>query len=145
MTLALRSVAALFFIYTIVSTGLAETHRFEPKVFYNTFSSAHPLALRIKPGDQVNTYTIDAGGRDATGAQRGRNPNPQTGPFYIEGAEAGDTLVVHLLRLETNRSTGYSGSLLAPYSVDPGFLRTEALREAKQLTWQIDKQKASRL
>src|SRR5215831_19784773 len=33
------------------------------------------------------------------------------------------------------------GSLLAPYSVDPGFLRTEALREAKQLTWQIDKQK----
>jgi acetamidase/formamidase len=89
----------------------------------------------------VNTYTIDAGGRDATGAQRGRGPNPQTGPFYIEGAEAGDTLVVHLLRLETNRSTGYSGSLLAPYSVDPGFLRTEALREAKQLTWQIDKQK----
>jgi acetamidase/formamidase len=89
----------------------------------------------------VNTYTIDAGGRDASGAQRGRGPNPQTGPFYIEGAEAGDTLVVHLLRLETNRSTGYSGSLLAPYSVDPGFLRTEALREAKQLTWQIDKQK----
>ena len=43
--------------------------------------------------------------------------------------------------VETNRSTGYSGSLLAPYSVDPGFLRTEALREAKQLTWQIDKQK----
>ena len=89
----------------------------------------------------MNTYTIDAGGRDATGAQRGRGPNPQTGPFYIEGAEPGDTLVVHLLRLETNRSTGYSGSLLAPYSVDPGFLRTEALREAKQLTWQIDKQK----
>jgi hypothetical protein len=50
MTLDLRSVAALLFIHTIVSTGLAETHRFEPKVFYNTFSGAHPLALRIKPG-----------------------------------------------------------------------------------------------
>src|SRR6266568_2830662 len=142
MTLSLRGAATLLLIQTIAATGLSETHRFEPKVFYNTFSGAHPPALRIKPGDRVNTYTIDAGGRDATGAQRGRGPNPQTGPFYIEGAEPGDTLVVHLLRLETNRSTGYSGSLLAPYSVDPVFLRTEALREAKQLTWQIDKQKA---
>ncbi len=141
MTLSLRGAATLLLIQTIAATGLSETHRFEPKVFYNTFSGAHPPALRIKPGDRVNTYTIDAGGRDAAGAQRGRGPNPETGPFYIEGAEPGDTLVVHLLRLETNRSTGYSGSLLAPYSVDPGFLRTEALREAKQLTWQIDKQK----
>ena len=129
-------------VFAVTLPTRAETHRFEPKVFYNTFSSAHPPALRIKPGDRVNTYTIDAGGKDATGTQRGQGPNPQTGPFYIEGAEPGDTLVVHLLRLETNRSTGYSGSLLAPYSVDPVFLRTEALREAKQLTWQIDKQKA---
>jgi len=104
MTLSLRGAATLLLIHTIASTGLSETHRFEPKVFYNTFSGAHPPALRIKPGDRVNTYTIDAGGRDATGAQRGRGPNPQTGPFYIEGAEPGDTLVVHLLRLETNRS-----------------------------------------
>src|SRR6059036_606470 len=79
--LTFRSVAALLFIHTIVSTGLSETHRFEPKVFYNTFSGAHPVALRIKPGDQVNTYTIDAGGRDATGAQRGRGPNPQNRTF----------------------------------------------------------------
>src|SRR5579862_1379009 len=62
------------------------------------------------------------------------------GPFYIEGAEPGDTLVVHLLRLETNRATGYSASLLAPYTADPGFLRLEALREPRTLTWRIDKQ-----
>jgi acetamidase/formamidase len=49
--------------------------------------------------------------------------------------------VVHLLRLETNRATGYSASLLAPYISDPGFLRLEALREPKAVTWQIDKQK----
>src|SRR2546427_12734114 len=141
MTLSLRGAATLLLIHTIAATGLSETHRFEPKVFYNTFSGAHPPALRIKPGDRVNTYTIDAGGRDATGAQRGRGPNPQTGPFYIEGAEPGDTLVVHLLRLETNRSTGWSATLLAPYTVDPGFLRLEALREPKTVPWQIDKQK----
>src|SRR5437762_4887991 len=139
--LTFRSVAALLFIHTIVSTGLSETHRFEPKVCYNTFSGADPPALRIKPGDSVNTYTIDAGGKDAAGAQRGRGPNPETGPFYIEGAEPGDTLVVRLLRLETNRATGFSASLLAPYTADPGFLRLDALREPKQVMWQIDKQK----
>src|SRR3989442_10321340 len=80
MTLSLRGAATLLLIHTIAATGLSETHRFEPKVFYNTFSGAHPPALRIKPGDRVNTYTIDAGGRDATGTQRGQGPNPQTGP-----------------------------------------------------------------
>jgi acetamidase/formamidase len=73
--------------------------------------------------------------------QRAPGPNPEIGPFYIEGAEPGDTLVVHLLRLETNRDTGYSGSLLAPYTIDPAFLRQQALREAKRVTWQIDKAK----
>ncbi len=49
--------------------------------------------------------------------------------------------MVHLLRLETNRATGYSASLLAPYTADPGFLRGKPLREPKMATWQIDKQK----
>jgi acetamidase/formamidase len=116
----------------------AETHRFAPTQFYNTFSGAHPPALRIKPGDHVITYTIDAGGVDSKGVQRGQGDNPEIGPFYIEGAEPGDTLVVHILSLETNRSTGFSGSVLAPYTADPGFLRSEAVRDAKRATWQID-------
>ena len=125
----------------LAATGFAETYRFEPKEFYNTFSSAHKPVLRIKPGDHVVTFTIDAGGADSAGVRRGQGPNPQTGPFYIEGAEPGDTLVVHLLRLETNRATGFSASLLAPYTADPGFLRLEALREPKTANWRIDKQK----
>ena len=127
--------------FVLAATGLAETHRFEPKEFYNTFSGAYVPVLRIKPGDKVVTYTIDARGIDSKGVQRGRGPNPETGPFYIEGAEPGDTLVVHLLRLETNRATGFSASLLAPYTADPGFLRLEALREPKMAIWHIDKKK----
>jgi amidase len=128
-------------VLALAATAFAETHRFEPKEFHNTFSGAHQPVLRIKPGDHVVTYTIDARGVDSAGAQRGQGPNPETGPFYIEGAEPGDMLAVHLLRLETNRATGYSGTLLAPYTADPGFLRLEALREPKTVTWQIDKQK----
>ena len=109
----------LLLLFALVTTGFAETHRFEPKEFYNTFSSAHAPVLHIKPGDHVITYTIDARGVDSAGVQRGRGPNPETGPFYIEGAEPGDTLVVHLLRLDTNRATGFSASLLAPYTADP--------------------------
>ena len=132
--LTFRSVAALLFIHTIVSTGLSETHRFEPTEFYNTFSGAHKAVLRIKPGDHVITSTIDAGGTDAAGVRRGQGPNPETGPFYIEGAESGDTLVVHLLRLETNRTTGFSASLLAPYTADPGFLRQTVVRAGGELS-----------
>ncbi|MGA2717062.1 MAG: acetamidase/formamidase family protein [Bryobacteraceae bacterium] len=131
----------LFLTLALAATGFAETHRFEPTKFYNTFSGAHEPGLRIKPGDHVITSTIDARGVDSAGTQRGQGPNPETGPFFIEGAEPGDTLVVHLLRLETNRATGFSASLLAPYTADPGFLRLEASREPKQATWQIDKQK----
>jgi amidase len=136
-----RFCVKLLFAFSLAASGFAETHRFEPNEFHNTFSSAHTPVLRIKPGDHVVTFTIDARGADSAGVQRGQGPNPQTGPFYIEGAEPGDTLVVHLLRLETNRATGWSATLLAPYTADPGFLRLEALREPKMATWQIDKQK----
>ena len=43
------------------------THEFEATTYYNTFSFAHPPALRISPGDRVVTKTIDAGGSDEHG------------------------------------------------------------------------------
>jgi acetamidase/formamidase len=119
----------------------AETHRFRPTTFYNTFSFAHPPALRIKPGDRVITVTIDAGGLDANDQRVASGPNPQTGPFYVEGAEPGDMLVVTLNRIEPNRGNARSATLLAPYTVDPGFLRSNAERQARQETWMIDKTK----
>lgn len=122
------------------SSGLqAETHRFIPERFYNTYSFAHPPALRIKPGDRVVTKTIDAAGVDWTGKSVASGPNPQTGPFYIEGAEPGDMIVVTIEKLETNRAMAYSGSLLAPYAVDPAAIAARADRDAKRLTWTIDK------
>lgn len=112
-----------------------------PTTFYNTFSGAHPPALRIKPGDRVVTKTVDAGGADWNEKQVANGPNPQTGPFYIEGAEPGDMLVVSITRLETNRRTAYSSSLLAPYTVDPTSLISRVDREPRRVTWLIDKAK----
>src|SRR5262245_61489092 len=117
----------------------ADTHTFIPQTFYNTFSFAHPPALRIKPGDRVVTKTADAAGVDWNGKTVASGPNPQTGPFYVEGAEPGDMLVVTIERLETNRATAYSGSLLAPYTVDPAAIGARVDREPKRATWTIDK------
>src|SRR6059036_866110 len=117
----------------------AETHRFVPQQFYNTYSFAHPPALHIKPGDRVVTKTIDAAGVDWNGKQAGTGPNPQTGPFYVDGAEPGDVLVVTIEKLETNRAMAYSSSLPAPYAVDPAVIGQRTDRDARRLTWTIDK------
>ena len=52
--------------------------------------------------------------------------NPQTGPFYVEGAEPGDTLVVELLQLRPNRSYGFTGTMVAPNVVDPAYAKAAA-------------------
>jgi amidase len=117
----------------------AETHRFMPTQFYNTYSAAHPPALRIAPGDRVVTKTIDASGMDWDGKTVASGPNPQTGPFYIEGAEPGDMLAIRFDRIETNRAMAYSASLLAPYAVDPQAIAARTDREARRVTWTIDK------
>src|SRR5580765_8468282 len=107
------SAGALSISGTVVAQA-PQAHTFVPDKFYTTFSGAHPPALHIKPGDRVVTKTIDAGGADWNEKQVASGPNPQTGPFYVEGAEPGDMLVVSIIRLDTNRTTAYSSSLLAP-------------------------------
>src|SRR5205823_3884371 len=139
MTTTLR----VFLVATIVSAVsarlTADTHTFVPTAFYNTYSFAHPPALRIKPGDRVVTKTVDAGGVDWDGKTVASGPNPQTGPFYVEGAEPGDMLVVTIDTLATNRAMAYSNSLLAPYAVEPGAIAARVDREPRRLTWTIDK------
>ena len=116
---------------------------FIPERFYNTFSFAHPPALRIKPGERIATKTADAAGVDWNGKQVAQGPNPQTGPFYVEGAEPGDMLVVSIEKIELNRTTGYSSSLLAPYAVDPAALIARVDREPRRANWILDKAKGT--
>src|ERR1700730_9240909 len=130
---------ALVLASTALGAQTPQTHRFIPRTFYNTFSGSHPPALRIKPGDRVMTKTIDASGADWNGQSVASGPNPQTGPFYVEGAEPGDVLVVTFERIETNRAMAYSSTLLAPYAVDPAAIAARVDREPKRSTWTIDK------
>src|SRR5438270_3879376 len=131
MTTTLRVFRVATIVSAVSARLTADTQTFVPTAFYNTYSFAHPPALRIKPGDRVATKTIDAGGVDWNGKTVAPGPNPQTGPFYVDGAEPGDLLVVTIEKLETNRASGYSSSLLSPYTVDPTAIASRTDREAK--------------
>lgn len=85
-----------------------QRHEFTPTVFYRQFSPNNKPVLTISPGDTVHTTTVDAGGTDEKGVSRVLGGNPETGPFYIEGANPGDTLVVHILKLRLNRDYAVS-------------------------------------
>ncbi len=97
----------------------ARTHDFEPTQFHRYFSSAIKPALRIQSGDTVRTWAVDAGGRDKEGKQRVGGGNPQTGPFYVEGAVPNDTLVVRLTKVRTNRDWAASGNTIMRNALEP--------------------------
>lgn len=79
-----------------------------------TFGGYEPV-LRIQPGDVLDLYTEDCfGGRIRTTADVPSRSitypfiNPQTGPFYVEGAEPGDTLAIHLIDVQPARDWAVS-------------------------------------
>jgi amidase len=69
-----------------------------------------PAVARLGPHDILETNTLDAFGdaiqkpSDTLALVKG--DNPLTGPFFIEGAEPGDTIAVEFLDLEVNSSQG---------------------------------------
>lgn len=101
--------AALVFTFLMAATGLAATHTVVNDVNYHTFSKDHPVLLRVESGDSIITKTVDSAGFDANGVRHTKtHGNPLTGPFYVEGAEPGDTIAVQLDRVRLSRSSGYS-------------------------------------
>jgi len=97
------------------------THDFEPTQFHPTIGSHEPV-LHVAGGDTVKTWCVDAAGYDSTRERLAHGSNPQTGPFFVEGAEPGDTLAVRLDRIRPNRTRGVTGQVVAPHVVDPSFV-----------------------
>jgi acetamidase/formamidase len=87
----------------------------------------------------VLTKTIDAFGMDERGRRVAMGGNPEIGPFYVEGAEPGDMLVVTFEKIETNRTMALSGASLAPETVVPRALLQRQPGPAPRAEWQIDK------
>jgi acetamidase/formamidase len=80
-----------------------------PAQFAWTFGGVSPVE-KVAPGTVMELWTEDAfGGRvrttDDLVSEVIEFPfvNPQTGPFYVEGAEPGDTLAIHFVSIEPSR------------------------------------------
>jgi acetamidase/formamidase len=110
-------------------------HQFSPSVYYNTLGS-HVPALKIQDGDTVVASTIDYAGMDKHGNVVASRPNPMAGPIYVEGAEPGDVLAVHLEHMYPNRNWGYTANVIAPNVLDPEF--TSQLPASDTIRWQVN-------
>lgn len=131
------------FIATLVPTrrtGAPQRYEFTPTVFYREFAAATKPVLTISPGDTIHTTTVDAGGTDERGVTRVLGGNPETGPFYVETAAPGDTLVVHLNRLRLNRDWAISDDALVERALDRG-LAVKMKDGGKPVRWHLDAQR----
>ncbi len=81
-----------------------------------TFAASHAPVARLQSGDILETNTVDCFGNAVR--KRGDTlsmapgDNPLSGPFYVEGAEPGDTLAVKILDLQVDSDQGVGA--LAP-------------------------------
>jgi acetamidase/formamidase len=85
-----------------------------PDQFAWTFGGVEPI-MRVRPGDILDLYTEDAFGGSIRSSSdlpstSIRYPfiNPQTGPFYVDGAEPGDSLAIHLIDVQPARDWAVS-------------------------------------
>ena len=85
-----------------------------PDQYAWTFGGCEPV-MRVQPGEILDLYTEDAfGGRIRSSEDLPSRSivypfiNPQTGPFYVEGAAPGDTLAIHLIDVQPARDWAVS-------------------------------------
>jgi acetamidase/formamidase len=136
-----RIVAAIGFfgLGAAVAASGAEppTLRYVPKheELKYTFGGVAPTH-HIAPGTRIISWTEDCydgavtrPGQLPTKVQPAGHDNPQTGPFYVDGAEPGDTLAIHIEKLEPARAYGIS-SLFPGFGALNGTDRTAVLQPA---------------
>lgn len=121
-------------------SGPPKHHEFTPSVFYRQFSPSNKPVLQIAPGDTVHTTTVDAGGTDERGVKRVLGGNPETGPFYVETAWPGDTLVLRLNRIRLNRDYAISDDAIVDRALDSD-MAVKMKDAGKSVRWHLDRQR----
>jgi acetamidase/formamidase len=122
-----------------IASGPPKTIAFEPVQFHHYFADSIEPVLHLHPGDTVSTWSVDAGGFDPKGVRRTSGGNPLTGPFYVEGALPGDTLVVHFNRIRLNRDTAISSPLIVNGALDPDYIEDRKKVENYNADWKLDR------
>jgi acetamidase/formamidase len=140
----MRFLAALLVALSTPSLVFAQgtTHKFTPTTGVQTFAVRAPV-LRIKPGDTVETHTFSRPGDYYTPEKAGPWPG-EVGPFFIEGAEPGDTLLVRIVKLVPNRDVAISNLTPNGISGVAADNRTRMLNDPlppRRFVWRLDRRR----
>lgn len=125
----------------------------QAETYYRTFYNKHPVKQRVRQGEVVAAKTLDSSGKDWEGKEQSDGPNPLTGPFYIEGAEPGDAVVIRFHKVRLNRNWGYSGYRLGLFAMTPEYIektyppvyKRDLVRKgfAHYVPWDLDREKGT--
>lgn len=91
----------------------------------------------MSPKDTLITSCVDSSGYASDGRRLTTCDNPLTGPFYIDGAEPGDALIVTIDGLTPNRPYGYSDSPIVPHLLEPDM--AALLPKRTSVKWIVDR------
>ena len=114
-----------------------------------TFGGVEPV-MKVKPGDVLEVWTDDcfAGlveSVDDLPSKKITAFNPQTGPFYVEGAEPGDTLALHFVSIEPSRDWAVS-TTFPLFGALTSTTRTVTLQDPlPELVWRYDVDRTARI
>jgi amidase len=125
-----------------VAPVAAETRKFVPTNGVQTFAVREPV-FRVTPGDIVETQTFSKPGDYYDPQTAGPWPG-EVGPFYVEGAAPGDTLVVRILKLTPNRDVAISSLRRSGISAVAGDSSTRMLNDPlpeRRFVWRLDRQR----
>jgi acetamidase/formamidase len=117
-----RSILKALLLLPFVAPAGEPVLRYVPKHDELAYTFGGVKAVqRIRPGTRIVSWTEDCFDGAVTRPdqlpskeQLPGHDNPQTGPFWVEGAEPGDTLAIRIVRLEPARDWAVSASF-------PGF------------------------
>ncbi len=135
---------AILILVAAASSAAAQgtTHKFKATTGVPTFA-VRPPVLTVKPGDRVETSTFSQPGDYYDPNKAGPWPG-EVGPFAVEGAEPGDTLIVRILKLTPNRDiaiSNWTGTGISGVAADG---RTRMLNDplpARRFVWRLDRQR----
>jgi len=144
------SASGLFVAASLLVAADPPVLRYVPKheELKYTFGGVAPTH-HIAPGTRIITWTEDC--YDGAVTRPDQMPsrvapighdNPQTGPFYVDGAEPGDTLAIRIEKLEPARDHGIS-SLFPGFGALNGTDRTAMLQpDLPERVWFYDVDRA---
>jgi acetamidase/formamidase len=125
-------------------------YRPDPGEFSWTFGGASPVR-DVKPGEALSLWTEDCfAGKVRTERDLVSEVcdfpflNPQTGPFYVDGARPGDTLALHFVSIEPARDVG-AATTVPFFGALTSDAHTATLQEAlPELVWLYELDNARR-